>query len=90
MEESFAQNNVSLEVHLKKLLNQEHLHSVSFTVTPRNMMNKIMVTDNDSAVLTIPYNTLYNVSMLGTADVCGYRSIFSPVLMLFYGESKSR
>ena len=54
------------------------------------MMNKIMVTDNDSAVITIPYNTLYNVSVIGTADICGYRRVFSSILTLFYGENESR
>ena len=90
MEESFVQNNVSLEVHLKKFLNQESLYNASFTVTPQDLTNKIVVTDNESAVITMPYNTLYNVSVLGTADVCGYRSVFSSVLTLFYGENESR
>ena len=88
-EESFAQNNVSLEVHLRKFLNQESLYRASFTVTPHDMMNKIVVTDNDSAMIVIPYNTLYNVSVLGTADICGYKSVFSSVLTLFYGENES-
>ena len=53
------------------------------------MMNKTVVPDNESAVITIPYNTFNNVSVLGTADICGYKSVFSSVLSLFYGENES-
>jgi hypothetical protein len=51
------------------------------------MMHKIVATDNESAVITIPYNIFYNVSVLCTADICGYRGVLSSVLTLFYGEN---
>ena len=69
-------------------MNQGSLYNVSFTVTPHDMVYKTVATDNESAVITIPYNTFYNVSVLGTADICGYSGALSSVLNLFYGENQ--
>lgn len=50
-------------------------------------MHEIVVTDNETAIVTVPYNTYYNVSVLGTADICGYSGALSSVQNLFYGEN---
>ena len=86
MEESSTQDNVSVEIHLKKMLNEGALYKVSFIVATNDTVHKITVANNDSAMITISYNTLYNVTVVGTADVCGYGGTLSSVISLYYGN----
>ena len=86
-EESFAHNNVTITLHLKKILNQGSVYDVSFTVSPYDTMHEIVVIDNETAIITVPYNTYYNVSVLGTADIYGYSGALSSIQNLFYGEN---
>lgn len=85
--ESFEENTVSVEVHLKRILSKEDLsyNNVSFTITPH--VHTTMITNNESIVMAMPYNTLYNVTFLGTVVVCGYSVTLSSAMILFYGEN---
>ena len=87
MEELFKENNVSVEItiRLKTTLNKEDSgYNVSFSVTPHE--HATMTTDNESAMVIIPYNNLYNVTALGTVVMCGYTGVLSSDVSLFYGE----
>lgn len=85
IKELFKENNVTVQIHLKANLNKkDSRYNVSFSVTPHEHVT--MTTDNESAVVIIPYNNSYNVTVLGTVVMCGYTGVLSSDMSLFYGE----
>ena len=87
IEESFEENNISLALRLKRILSKEDLsYSISFTVTPHVHTIEIVTSNNESAMMIMPYNTLCNVTVFGNVKVCGFSGALSSVVSLFYGE----
>ena len=84
--ESFEENAVSVLLQVP-ILSEEDLsyHNVSFTINPH--VHTTIIANNESIVMAMPYNTLYNVTILGTVVVCGFSGALSSAVSLFYGEN---
>ena len=86
-EPSFEEENISVLIRLKGILSKDNLsYSVSFTVTPHVHTIEIVISNNESAMMIMPYNTLCNVTVFGNVKICGFGGVLSSVASLFYGE----
>ena len=73
----------NISVILEKILIQEYAYGVSYSVSVVVVPQVAMITNRTHVELTVHYNTLYNISVIGS--FCGHNSE-SATIGLFYGE----
>ena len=64
---------------------KEEIPGFEFSIIFIAKPSSTIVAKNDSATLTLSYNMLYNVTVFGTMDICGYEGD-SATVTFFYGK----
>ena len=83
----FGDSNFSVHIQVSEgsVIKEEipgFLYSIAFTVKPPSTI----IAKNDSATLTLSYNMLYNVTVFGIMDICGYDGD-STTVSFFHGKN---
>ena len=84
---TFGDSNFSVHIQVSEgsVIKEEisgFLYSIVFTVKPPSTI----IAKNDSATLTLSYNLLYNITVFGIMDICGYDGD-STTISFFHGKN---